>query len=260
MRSPTIEINDDGGDNIEDGCDIEEVGGDGKKDGGDDGEHEEDKGQFQRKKRKKISKAYSDFIEVTLNEKTQGGTKLQCIHCKGFLSKSSTGTTSHLWNHLNRCLQKKIHTEKQKKLQFQPTNSKFEMKPLSDGRYDHAKQREAVAHWILMDEQPFNVVENYGFSFMLSINQPQFEKISRAMARKDVIDVYEMEKKKLQLMLKGINMISLTTDIWKSKVQKISYMCVTGHFVDSQWQLHKRVLTYMPLPPPHTGIIICLDM
>nr|GMD39138.1 zinc finger BED domain-containing protein RICESLEEPER 2-like [Ipomoea batatas] len=85
------------------------------------------------------------------------------------------------------------------------------------------------------------------------VNLPQFEKISRAMAKNDVITVYDIEKKKLQSLLKTINKISLTTDIWKSKVQKISYMCVTGHFVDSNWKLQKRLLSFMPLPPPHTG-------
>ncbi|XP_047335680.1 zinc finger BED domain-containing protein RICESLEEPER 2-like [Impatiens glandulifera] len=78
-------------------------------------------------------------------------------------------------------------------------------------------------------------------------------KISRATTKKDVINVYDIEKKKLQLALRDINKISLTTDIWKSKVQKISYMCVTGHFVDSNWNLHKRLLSFIPLPPPHAG-------
>ncbi|XP_047339774.1 zinc finger BED domain-containing protein RICESLEEPER 2-like [Impatiens glandulifera] len=30
-------------------------------------------------------------------------------------------------------------------------------------------------------------------------------------------------------------------------------MCVTGHFVDSNWNLHKRLLSFIPLPPPHAG-------
>nr|GMD98118.1 zinc finger BED domain-containing protein RICESLEEPER 2-like [Ipomoea batatas] len=71
-----------------------------------------------------------------------------------------------------------------------------------------------------------------------------------------LLSIYDIEKKKLQLMLRTINKISLTTDIWKSKVQKVSYMCVTGHFVDSNWQLQKLVLSFMPLPPPHAGVDI----
>ncbi|XP_047333327.1 zinc finger BED domain-containing protein RICESLEEPER 2-like [Impatiens glandulifera] len=136
---------------------------------------------------------------------------------------------------------------------YQSYQIQVEMNPLSDGKYDHMKQREAIAHWILMNEQPFNVVESFGFTFMLSINQPLFEKISCATTKKDVINVYDIEKKKLQLALRDINKISLTTDIWKSKVQKISYMCVTSHFVDSNWNLHKRLLSFIPLPPPHAG-------
>lgn len=94
-------------------------------------------------------------------------------------------------------MQKQMHNAKQKTLQFQPAKSKFEMNPLSDGRYGQMRQREAIAHWILMNEQSFNVVENVGFTFMLSINQPQFEKLSHTTTKKDVINVYDIEKKKL---------------------------------------------------------------
>nr|GMD68404.1 zinc finger BED domain-containing protein RICESLEEPER 2-like [Ipomoea batatas] len=229
--------------------DVEDEKGDDEKEC----ENNDNQDQFQRMKRKRVSKAHADFSEVTSKN---GSIKLQCIHCKTLLSKSSSATTSHLWNHLSRCLQKKLQTKNQKTLQFQNAKSKFEAPPLSDGKYDHTKQREAIAHWILMHEQPLNVVENYGFTFMFKVNLPQFEKVSRAMAKNDVITVYDIEKKKLQLMLRTINNISLTTDIWKSKVQKVSYMCVTGHFVDSNWQLQKRVLSFMPLPPPHTGVDI----
>ncbi|XP_019197729.1 PREDICTED: zinc finger BED domain-containing protein RICESLEEPER 1-like [Ipomoea nil] len=239
-----VEVNDDGieNENIEVG---DEKGDDEKE-----CEKNDDQEQFQRKKRKRVSKVHFDFTEVTAKD---GSIKLQCIHCKTLLSKSASSTTTHLWNHLNRCTQKKLQTKNQKTLQFQNAKSKFETPPLSDGKYDHTKQREAIAHWILMHEQPLSAVENFGFTFMMNVNLPQYEKVSRAMTKNDVITVYEIEKKKLQLLLRTINKISLTTDIWKSKVQKVSYMCVTGHFVDSNWQLQKRVLSFMPLPPPHTG-------
>nr|GMC75106.1 zinc finger BED domain-containing protein RICESLEEPER 2-like [Ipomoea batatas] len=247
VNEENLDVNDDGEQN--ENIDVGDEKGDDEKEC----EKNDDQNQFQRKKRKRVSKAHADFSEVTSND---GSIKLQCIHCKTLLSKSSSATTSHLWNHLSRCIQKKLHSKNQKTLQFQNAKSKFETPPLSDGKYDHMKQREAIAHWILMHEQPLNVVENYGFTFMFKVNLPQFEKVSRAMAKNDVIIVYDIEKKKLQLMLRTINKISLTTDIWKSKVQKVSYMCVTGHFVDSNWQLQKRVLSFMPLPPPHTGVDI----
>lgn len=208
---------------------------------------------FQRKKRKKVSKVHQDFEDVIL---TGGVKKSKCIHCGKLLCTNSSSTTSHLKNHLARCLQSQVHQKNQQTLQLQPKTSTFEMKPLCDGKYDHMKQREAIAHWILTTEQPLNVVESPFFTFMFKINQPQYEKISRASARSDVISVYELERKKIQLALTSIKNISLTTDVWKSKVQKISYMCVTGHYVDANWDLQKLLLNFIPLPPPHTGLDI----
>ena len=35
----------------------------------------------------------------------------------------------------------------------------------------------------------------------------------------------------------------LTTDIWTS-VQNLNYMCLTCHFIDDAWKLHKRILNF----------------
>ncbi|PKU67272.1 Putative AC transposase [Dendrobium catenatum] len=80
-----------------------------------------------------------------------------------------------------------------------------------------------------------------------------FLKYSRTTARSDVMLVYDKEKKKLHNALKSINRTSFITNIWKSKNQRISYMLVTGHYVDSNWKLQKRVLSFLHLSPPHTA-------
>ncbi|KAL8548206.1 hypothetical protein ACS0TY_007504 [Phlomoides rotata] len=64
-----------------------------------------------------------------------------------------------------------------------------------------------------------------------------------------------MEKKKVMKALNGVNRVSVTTDLWKSD-QKISYMVVTCHFVDSNYHLQKRVLNFYDVPPPHSGVCI----
>ena len=66
-----------------------------------------------------------------------------------------------------------------------------------------------------------------------------------------------MEKKKVSTLLKSTNKVSVTTDIWKSTNQKVSYMVVTSHFIDSNWKLQKRVLNFCDIPPPHSRIAIC---
>ena len=66
-----------------------------------------------------------------------------------------------------------------------------------------------------------------------------------------------MEKKKVSALLKSANKVSVTTDIWKSTNQKVSYMVVTCHFIDSNWKLQKRTLSFCDVPPPHSGVAIC---
>ncbi|KAG6667256.1 hypothetical protein CIPAW_01G089100 [Carya illinoinensis] len=66
---------------------------------------------------------------------------------------------------------------------------------------------------------------------------------------------YENEKTKLRALLKHVNKVHITTDMWTS-CQKLSYMVVTCHFIDSDWHLQRRVLNFCNVPPPHTGLLI----
>ena len=119
-------------------------------------------------------------------------------------------------------------------------------------KYDQAKMRESIATFVLMHEHPFNIVEQEGFNMMMKTASPFFTKFSRATVKNDCQALYEREKRKLKATLKCVNKISLTTDLWKSG-QTISYMVLTGHFVDDSWILQKRVLNFIHFPPPHSG-------
>ncbi|KAL3522984.1 hypothetical protein ACH5RR_015818 [Cinchona calisaya] len=118
------------------------------------------------------------------------------------------------------------------------------------------KMREAAAHWVLMHKHPFSILEEEGFNFMMKLGLPDWQKISRNTSKADCVAVYELEKKKLKNLLKNVNKISLTTDLWKSKNQKIEYMVITGHWIDSSWKLQKRVLSFVHIPPPRKGVEI----
>ncbi|XP_061355000.1 zinc finger BED domain-containing protein RICESLEEPER 2-like [Gastrolobium bilobum] len=51
-----------------------------------------------------------------------------------------------------------------------------------------------------------------------------------------------------------VNKISITTDMWKSNHQIAEYMVITCHFIDSEWKLQKRVLSFVKVPPPRRGV------
>ena len=124
-------------------------------------------------------------------------------------------------------------------------------------KYDQTKIREVVSHMIMVHELPFVFVEYDLFNLLMRTATPNYQRISRATVRKDCFTSYELEKKKLLALLKNASRISVTTDLWKSTNQKISYMVVTCHFVDSNWKLQKRILSFVDVPPPHTGVNIC---
>ncbi|XP_076935981.1 zinc finger BED domain-containing protein RICESLEEPER 2-like [Bidens hawaiensis] len=125
-----------------------------------------------------------------------------------------------------------------------------------DGKYNANKMRESMANWVLATEQPFSIVEDDMFVYMMKTANPMFERISRATIKSDCFKVYEHEKKKLKALISNASNISLTTDCWKSSHQKIEYMVITGHFIDQNWRLLKRVLSFVHVPPPRTGLDI----
>lgn len=172
---------------------------------------------------------------------------------------SASGCTTHFSRHLKSCLLWKVHQKWQQQISFQPSNEKSESQMISiivDGKFDMVKMREAVVHCVLMHEHPFMIVEEEGFNMMQKHGMPTWKKISCITNKNDCVQVYEIKKKKLKALLKSINKTSLTTDLWKSSNQKIEYMVLTAHFIDSHWKFQKRVLNFIHIPHPHHGVEI----
>ncbi|KAH6764506.1 hypothetical protein C2S51_015755 [Perilla frutescens var. frutescens] len=182
----------------------------------------ENASHYMPKKRKKTSKVWLDFKEVVLanGKANQTAKGQQTLTITKSITQSETVTS------------------------------------VQNFKYDHAKVREVLSHMIIVHELPFHFSEYELFNFLMKTATPHYEKISRATVRNDCITSFELEKKKLMLELKDVKRISVTTDLWKSD-QNISYMVVTGHYVDAYWNLQKRTLNFCNIPPPHSRLAIC---
>ncbi|XAR55888.1 hypothetical protein NMG60_11036121 [Bertholletia excelsa] len=130
-------------------------------------------------KKRKTSVVWDHFKKIQVNK---GVWKNQYIHCKKYAITNSKAT-SHLKHHLEQSfLIYKIILAKQKRLNLQPSNSK--VSPDIDGpilvtleaKYDHERQREATAHWIMMHKHAFSVVKELGFVLMIKRNNLEYEK------------------------------------------------------------------------------------
>jgi len=120
--------------------------------------------------------------------------------------------------------------------------------------YNYEKCRKALGRMIILDELPFNFIENQGFKSFCKVMQPRFDVSSRLTIWRDCLKIYLVEKEKLKKALKD-QRLCLTTETWTS-IQNINYMCLTAHWIDEGWNLNKRILNFCQVSN-HKGETIC---
>ncbi|KAK2662043.1 hypothetical protein Ddye_000617 [Dipteronia dyeriana] len=97
---------------------------------------------------------------------------------------------------------------------------------------------------MIVDELPFRFVEKRGFRKFCRVGMPRFDVPSKRTIVRDILQMYVDMKTSLMKQFKERKVrVCLTTDTWTS-IQNINYMVVTAHFVDENWQLQKRVLSF----------------
>jgi hypothetical protein len=78
--------------------------------------------------------------------------------------------------------------------------------------------------------------------------EPRFSIPSCYTVMRDCVRLYMSKKEKLRAMLLTTDArVCLTTNSWTS-IQNLNYMCITVHFIDSNQNLHKRILNFCLLP------------
>ncbi|WVZ86454.1 hypothetical protein U9M48_033226 [Paspalum notatum var. saurae] len=103
---------------------------------------------------------------------------------------------------------------------------------------------------IVLHGLPFSLVE-YPKSFVATLN-PWF-KLSRTTIKSDCIRMYEEAKQTLRNTIKKLkSRVSLTADLWTSN-QTLGYLCVTCHYIDDSWKLHKNIIRFTLVETPHDG-------
>lgn len=112
---------------------------------------------------------------------------------------------------------------------------------------------------IIIDELPFRFVEGEGFIDFMKSTQPLFKMPSRFTVARDCYQIYLDEKKKLTTYFKMSGQrVNITTDTWTS-IQKINYMCITAHYIDQNWNLHKKIINFCPIEG-HKGELLARDI
>ncbi|XP_062085714.1 zinc finger BED domain-containing protein RICESLEEPER 1-like [Humulus lupulus] len=197
-----------------------------------------------RKKPTRNSTVWDHFTKV--KDGNPNDPSCTCNYCgKDYACDSRRVGTSSLWVHLNNQCKKypyRVADKKQKLLSFQSGN---------DGggnllavTFNKERCRKALAKFVIKDEQAFSVVEGEGLKEFVQDLQPKFVIPSRRTVTRDIYQYFCDERVKLKEELtRAGQRVCLTTDYWTSSTQ-IAYMCLTAHYVDSDWNLQKRIINF----------------
>jgi hypothetical protein len=211
------------------------------------------------KKYEQTSMVWEHFTKV------EGGDpedpRSQCNYCKKLFSCHSKrlGTSSILTHLKSTCEKYPGRFDKsQLKLSFEAKKD-GEMS-VGDGcvgnmmfaKYNATKIRLAIAKMIIKVKLPFRFVEIEAFQEFMNTIEPRFQVPSRYTMMKDCVKLFMSEKEKLRAMFMMTDArVYLTIDT-QTLMQKLNYMVITSHFIDSDWNLHKRILNFC-LIPNHKG-------
>ncbi|KAK9196087.1 hypothetical protein WN943_004215 [Citrus x changshan-huyou] len=180
------------------------------------------------------------------------GLRAKCHYCgKSYAAHSNSGT-SGLSTHLDRCKVRKkkkaANDAKQQTLVCKKGKGK------DDGtakvihiRFNREACRMTLVKMIIKDKLPFRFVEAEGFLEFMETCCPKFEVPSRRTITRDILKLYQNEKGLLKSILSANKQrVCITTDTWTS-IQMSNFIVVTAHFIDEEWVLHKRILTFTPI-------------
>lgn len=99
-----------------------------------------------------------------------------------------------------------------------------------------------IAVYMCKGLRPYSEVENEGFCFLMNNLEPRFDIPSRKyFAEKMIPALYDQTRAKVESALESAERVGLTCDGWTSRATE-SYITVTVHFINEDWEIKSYVL------------------
>ncbi|XP_042423183.1 zinc finger BED domain-containing protein RICESLEEPER 2-like [Zingiber officinale] len=183
------------------------------------------------------------------------GEDLRC-KCKAcgitYKAESSMGTGNLRRHILNQCPKQKTSDIAQALLEQGDKSL-----AIRSQRFNQERFRELLILAIVKHDLPFQFVEYEAIRSIFTYLEPQVNYFTRNTARTDILKMHKNECNRIaQEMHSCPGKICFTSDLWTS-IATDGYICLTAHFIDSNWVLQKRIINFSYMPPPHSGIALC---
>ncbi|XP_050218994.1 zinc finger BED domain-containing protein RICESLEEPER 1-like [Mercurialis annua] len=205
-----------------------------------------------------------------------------CVHCNKRLSGSSNSGTTHLRNHLLRCLKRSncdvsqlllkrrkkdtslslpnvSYDEVSRKDEFmKPKVIKYDQEPRKDevislgsSRFDQERSQFDLARMIILHGYSLSMVEHVGFKTFVKNLQPLFQVAPNSSIENSCVEIYKKEKQKVYEMINRLQgRINLSIEMWSS-AENTEYLCLTAHYIDEDWKLQKKIINFVTLDSSH---------
>ncbi|KAI4468007.1 dna replication-related element factor isoform a [Holotrichia oblita] len=112
----------------------------------------------------------------------------------------------------------------------------------------------------IKDFQPFSIVEDEGFKQFVHALNSGYDLPSRHSISKTLLPtMYEQCRNECLDMTKNVKSVCLTTDCWTS-VNTESYIAVTAHFLNDEFQLRHILLDCSLMKTQHTSINLATEI
>ncbi|XP_043694218.1 zinc finger BED domain-containing protein RICESLEEPER 2-like [Telopea speciosissima] len=204
-------------------------------------------------KRKRRSIVWEEFEILQGKGFSDGKERAKCNRCgQIYKADSTTNGTGTLRRHILHC--PKWENKGPTQMTLGVNDGKL---MLRDKKVDQVWVRDKVTRLIVRHELPLIFVEYEEFRELITYLFPNYTHITRNTQMAEILKFYNLESSRIHNLLKSFNgKISLTSDLWTS-ITNDGYISLTGHYFDKDWVLHKKLLKFCIMPPPHTGINIC---
>ncbi|KAL5757834.1 hypothetical protein ACOSP7_020445 [Xanthoceras sorbifolium] len=186
---------------------------------------------------------------------TQGGNDnclCECNRCGAKIAyNSENGETDVLRDHLDNECEEYGSRKRQKFINFETDESGCSSNLVAVGVSKEACI-DACTRMVILNALPFRFVEGEGFHKFWSAAYPKSGPPSWKAIARGVWRLYLHEKELLRSMFSSNKQrVSLSVDYWTS-IDNTEYMVLTSHFIDDEWQLHKKILNFCVVPD-HKG-------
>lgn len=193
-------------------------------------------------------------VEIINGNRVTDKSQTICKHCRKIVPYTTANTSTmqkHLQNHHSCLIKSTAPVKKTVKCQTTLTDVFAPKLPQTSARATRITKDIGV--FIAADMRPFSVVENVGFRKVLHTLEPKYTIPSRVHFARTVVPNLNKElKANVVQTLKKAESIAITTGGWTSRGMQ-SYITITAHTLNSDWELLNVVLQTRPLFESHTG-------